>query len=263
MDCGKELDEIPEMNFALILAAGFLFLKTGEKFATQESAGPTVALLTTFIGQQTGTTFEPRVLNDPAQAEKYCTTGKPTVGIVTPGFYLAYGKMLGMEPVLEIKRQQVAMERYVLVTKGTVLDALADKTIATPLALEPQFVAGVILQNRLGAGVRLQPITDVEGAVMDLVEGAKNAPAAVLMEEGIWQVIHADAELGPQVKAVFTSDELPGNLVVTFGGKGTVGKLKDALKATPAEILSSIRVETFSEVNMERLKKAEERFCGK
>ena len=168
-----------------------------------------------------------------------------------------------MEPVLEIKRQQVPVERYVLVTKGAVLDALADKTIATPLALEPQFVTGVILQNRLGAGVRLQPITDVEGAVMDLVEGAKNAPAAVLMEEGIGQVIHADAELGPQVKAVFTSDELPGNLVVTFGGKGTVGKLKDALKATPAEILSSIRVETFSEVNMERLKKAEERFCGK
>ena len=263
MDCGKELDEIPKMNFALILAVGFLFLKTGEKFATQESAGPTVALLTTFIGQQTGATFEPYVLNDPAQAEKYCTTGKPAAGIVTPGFYLAYEKTLGMEPVLEIKRQQVTAERYVLVTKDAALETLADKTIATPLARESQFVAGVILQGRLGAGVRLQPITDIEGAVMDLVEGAKNAPAAVLMEEGTWQAIHADAELGPQVKAVFTSDELPGNLVVKFAGPLETGKLKAALKATPAEILGSIRVEVFAEVNVDRLKKAEEQFHGK
>ena len=251
------------MNFALIIAAGFLFLKTGEKFATQESAGPTVALLTTFIGQQTGTTFEPHVLNDPSKAAEYCAAGQPVAGIVTPGFYLAYGKTLGLEPVLEIKRQQVAAERYVLVTKGAALETLAGKSIATPLAAEPRFVAGVILRGKLGVDVRLQPVTDVEGAVLDLVEGAKNAAAAVLMEEGTWQVIRADAELGAQVKAVFTSDELPGNLVVKFAGKVDTDKLKAALKATPSEILSSIRVEKFDEIQTDRLKRAEELFHGK
>ena len=251
------------MNFALILAVGFLFLKTGEKFATQESAGPTVTLLTTFIGQQTGTTFEPRVLNEPGQAAEYCAAGKVAAGIVTPGFYLANRKALGMEPILEIKRQQVAAERYVLVTKGATLATLAGKPIATSLAAEPRFVAGVILQGKLGAEVRLQSITDVEGAVMDLIEGAKTAAAAVLMEEGTWQVIRADAELGPQVHAVFTSDEMPGNLVVLFADKLDAGKLKAALKATPAEVLGSIRVEKFDDIHHERLNRAAELFHGK
>ena len=248
------------MNLMVVLAAGFLFLKTGEKFATQESAGSTVALLTTFIGQQTGAPFEPHVFNDPSQAAKYCASGKPAAGIVTPGFYLAYGKTLGMEPIFEINRQQVTAERYVLVTKGAALATLTGKTIATPLAAEPRFVASVILQGKLGADVRLQLVTDVEGAVMDLVEAVKNAPAAVLMEEGTWQVIHADAELGSQVKAVFISDELPGNLVVLFSDKCDAGKLKAALQLTPAEILGAIRVEKFYGINHERLSHAEKLF---
>ena len=251
------------MNFALIMAVGFLFLKTGEKFATQESAGPTVALLTTFLGQQTGTNWEARVLNDPGAAVEYCTAGRPAAGIVTPGFYLAYGKQLGMEPVLEIKRQQVAAERYVLVTKGAALATLTGRTIATPLAAEPRYVAGVILQDKLGADVPLQRVTDVEGAVMDLVEGAKNAAAAVLMEEGAWQAIHADPELGPQVQAVFISDELPGNLVVRFAGALAAGPLRAALQATPAEIRGNIRVDAFGAVDVARLQRAEARFHAK
>jgi len=165
-----------------------------------------------------------------------------------------------MEPVLEIKRQQVPVERYVLVTKGAALEALTGKTIATPLATEVRFVTGVILQGKLSSDVRLLPVTDVEGAVMDLVEGAKNAPAAVLMEEEAWQVIHADAELGAQVKAVFTSCELPGNLVVIFAGKFDAGKLKAAVRTIPAEILGSVRVESFAEINAARLRQAEELF---
>ena len=251
------------MNFMLILAAGFLFLKTGEKFATQESAGPTVALLTAYVGQKTGVVFEPLVLNDPGQAAEYCATGKPVVGIVTPGFYLAHGKMFGMEPLLEIKRHQVATERYVLVTTGTVLETLIGKTIATPLAAEPRFVADVILQGKIGVDVRLQTVVDVEGAVLDLIEGTKNAAAAVLMEEGAWQVIHADAELGPQLKAVFTSDELPGNLVVTIAGKCDAGKVKAALLSTPVEILDSVRIQSFVEINVARLQQARERFHAK
>ena len=250
------------MSWPLILAVGFLFLKTGEKFATQESAGPTVALLTTFIGQQTGVAVEPRVLNEPSRAAEYCAADKPAAGIVTPGFYLAYGKTLGMEPVLEIKRQQVAAERYVLVTKGAELATLTGQWIATPLAAEPRFVASVILQGKLGVTVRLQPVMDVEGAVVDLVEGAKTAAAAVLMEEGAWLAIHADPELGPQVKAVFISDEVLGNLVVRFAGPLDVGKLKTALQGTPVDILSSIRVEKFYDIHQDRLQRAEKLFHG-
>ena len=250
------------MNFALLLAAGFLFLKTGEKFATQESAGPTVALLTAYLGQQTGVPFEPRVLNDPRAAAEYCAAVKPLAGIVTPGFYLAYGKSLGMEPVLEIIRQPIVVERYVLVTKGVGLSSLTNQPIATLLAGEPQFVASVILQGKLGATVQLQPITDAEGAVMDLVEGAKNAAAAVLLEAGAWQVIQADPELGPQLKVVFTSEELPGNLVVLFAGSLPPDQLKAALLATPADLRDSIRVAKFNHIQQDRLQRASALFHG-
>ena len=250
------------MNLALLLAAGFLFLKTGEKFATQESAGPTVALLTAYLGQQTGVPFEPRVLNDPGPAAEYCAAVKPAAGIVTPGFYLAYGRSLGMEPILEIVRQPIVAERYVLVTKGAELAALTNQPIATLLAAEPHFVTRVILQGKLGATVQLQPITDTEGAVMDLVEGAKNAAAAVLLEAGAWQVIQADPELGPQLKVVFTSDELPGNLVVLFPGSLPADKLKAALQATPVELRDSVRVAKFNNLQQDRLQRASALFHG-
>ena len=244
------------MNCALILAVGFLFLKTGEKFATQESAGPTVALFTSQLGE-----FEPHIFNDPDKALAYCVAGKPAAGIVTPGFYFANATALGMEPVLEIRRQKIAAERYVLVTKGAALETLTGQTIATPLAAEPEFVRLVILQNKLGA-VKLKATLDVEGAVYDLVEGAKAAAAAVLMEEGTWQAIKADAELGPQLKAVFMSEELPGNLVVKFASKLEAGQLKAALQAVPAELLDSIRVEKFVAIHQDRLKRAGELFHG-
>jgi len=242
------------MSLPILLAVGFLFLKTGEKFATQEAAGPTVTALTQHLGGD----FEPHVFNEPAKAIEYVTKAKPAAGIVTAGFYLTYAKALGMTPVLEVKRQKVPAERYVLVAKSQ-----PGAIIATPLAAEQNYVLAVILQGKFGDEIRLKPTTDVEGAVFDVVEGAKNADASVLMEEATWKVISADPELGQQVKAVFTSDELPGNLVVSFAGRADVEKLKSALKTTPPEILNSIQVEAFTEVDAARLKRAEERFHGK
>src|SRR6266404_9642837 len=118
----------------------FLFLKTGEKFATQEIAAPTVAGLTAYIGEKVaGATnaFEPRVMNDPVKAAEFSGKSKPALGIVTAGFYLTYAKALGMEPLLETKRTGVKEERYVLVARKEASDDLSKlegKTIATPLA---------------------------------------------------------------------------------------------------------------------------------
>jgi hypothetical protein len=272
VDRREELDGVPGMNWlTVIAAAGFLFLKTGEKFATQEAAGPTLALLTAYAGEKSGLELEPHVFNEPAKAIEYYTAAKPVVGIVTPGFYLTYAKALAMEPLLEANRLKMDAERYVLVVKKSAPDDLAaytGKTIATPLAAEERFVKAVVLQNKLGEEVRLNPVMDAEGAIFDLTEGAKNAPEAVLLEEASWNVINADADLGPQVKAIFTSDDLPRNLVVLFrdnAGKLDPTKLKDALKAMAADaagkgILDNIRVESFTEVGAARLKKAQELF---
>jgi hypothetical protein len=246
------------MNPALILAAtGFLFVKTGEKFATSESAGPTLAA---FLAQ-VDAGYEPRVFNDPGKAVEYAAKSKPAAGIVTPGFYLAYAKALGMEPILEVKRTDAPVERYVVVAKKTAGDE-PGPVMVTPLAAEQIYVLNVILAGKFGRELRLKPTLDVEGAVFDLVEGGKNAGDAVLMEEATWKVIAADPELGPVTKVVFTSEELPGNLVVRFAGQAAES-LKAKLLALPAEARGAIRVEAFQEVDEPRLSRARERFHGK
>lgn len=265
------VEKLGEKMSALVLVA-FLFLKTGEKFATQEAAGPTVSAFTAHVGEKSGgVKFEPQVLNKPAKAVEFVGTKKPALGIVTPGFYLAYEKALGMEPVLEVKRQGVAEERFVAVVKKSAGDDLAGKVIGTTLWDEELYVNGVILQGKLGDEVRLKPVEDVEAAVFDLVEGAKGAVDVVLMEEGAWKVFEKDEELGPKLKVAYRSEELPRNLVVLFranAGGVDVEKVKAALKGMNGtedgkKVLGSIRVESFVDVNQEQLTKASKLFHAK
>ncbi len=255
----------------------FLFLKTGEKFATQEIAGPTVEALTAYVGDKVaGTTnaFEPRVMNDPVKAAEFCGRSKPALGIVTPGFYLTYAKALGMEPLLETKRIGLKEERFVLVTRKEANDDLTKlegKTIATPLANEQWYVTSVILQSKLGEEIRLKPTMDVEGAVFDLAEGGKNATDAVLLESGAWDLFKDDPESGGKLKVLYQSDELPRDLVVVFGPAGgtlNIDKVKQALKdmsGTEAgqKVLRNIQVESFTDINQSRLSGAEKLFHGK
>jgi hypothetical protein len=258
------------MMTSVLLAAAFLFLKTGEKFATQDAAGPTVSAFTAFVGKQLdGAKFEPQVLNQPAKAVEFVATKKPAIGIVTTGFFLAYAKALDMEPLLEVKRQDVPAERYVLVVKKSAGDEIDGKVIGTTLSDEEVFVTRVALQGKAGDEVRLKPVTDPEGAVFDLVEAAKDAADAVLLEECLWQVFEKDEELGPKLKVAYRSEELPGQLLVMFRAnaeKLPAGKVKEAFKSLSAtdagkEILASIRVAGFVDVNKERLEKVQAQYA--
>jgi phosphonate ABC transporter substrate-binding protein len=255
----------------------FLFLKTGEKFATQDVAGPTVAGLTEYVGEKAaGTTnaFTPYVMNDPVKAAEFCGKNKPALGIVTAGFYLTYAKALGMEALLEVKRMGVKEERYALVVRKDASDdpaKLEGKTIVTPLAGEQRYVGAVVLQGKLGEEIRLKQTMDVEGAVFDLAEGAKNAADAVLLEDGAWKVFKDDPDSGGKLKVVYQSEDLPQDLVVMFGPKADASgddKVKKVLKDMSGDddgkkILRSIQVESFTDVDADKLSRAEKQFYGK
>ncbi|MCS7049256.1 MAG: phosphate/phosphite/phosphonate ABC transporter substrate-binding protein [Verrucomicrobiae bacterium] len=250
-----------------VLMALFLFLKTGERFATQETAGPVLSELTAYVGQRIGATMEPRVFNEPARAVELCARQKPRAGIVTPGFYLAYRKALGMQPLLEVHREQVEAERYVLVarkTNGTPPTDWTGKTIATTLAAEERYVRGVILQDKLGQELRLEPVRNVEDSLFDLVEDAADAPDAVLVEEAAWKVFVADPEFDSRLAVVFRSEELPRDLVVSFSDSPDPALVTTLRQMSDEEegrrILRSIRVACFTPVNMERLEHAERLF---
>ena len=255
----------------IILAVAFLFLKTGEKFATQETAGQAVTGFTTYLGEKAGVTFEPEVMNNPVKAAEFVAAKKPAAGIVTPGFYLAYAKALHMDPLLETKRVKVPEERYVLVAKKDAGDDFHNKTVATTLAAEERYVTGVIFQNKFDDDVRLKSVTDLENPLFDIMEGRKDAPDGVLMESSQWDVFKDDPEFATKLRVVLTTDPLLHNLVVLFrdnAGTLDVDKLKAALKAmndTPAgqTILRNIRVEAFIDLDSDRLTKAEAKFLGK
>ena len=91
------------------------------------------------------------------------------------------------------------------------------------------------------------------------------------MEEGAWTLYKDDPELGPKLKVVFESAELPRDLVVVFRPNATgldVEKLTTTLKAMSADdtgksVLRGIRVEAFEDVNQERLSKAQALFHAK
>ena len=127
------------------------------------------------------------------------------------------------------------------------------------------------MQDKFGRELRLKPATDLEGAVFDLAEGTRDAADAVLIEEGAWALFRDDAELGPKLKVVFQSRGLPCDLVVVFRPNAVgldVEKAKATLKAMSADdagkpVLRSIRVESFDDVNRERLTKAEALFHAK
>ena len=123
-----------------------------------------------------------------------------------------------------------------------------------------------MLAGKLGDEVRLKATTDVEGAVFDLVEKAKGAADAVLMEEAVWKLFEGDSELGPKLKVIFRSDELPRDLVVKFGDADDGKTVKTLKEMTGSEegkkILRSIRVEAFTDIDQDRLAKARKLFNG-
>lgn len=247
---------------AVMVLLGFLFLKTGEKFATQATAGPAVAEFMTALGHPLSVKFAPWVCNDPAKAVEYVTAKKPAFGIVTPGFYLAYAKALEMKPLMEVRRTGVGEERFVVVMRkaaGEGIAAVRGQMVATTLAAEERFVCGVVLEDKL-AEVRLKSVTDAEAAAFDVVEKGE----AVLLEEATWTALAKDEALGPKLKVVFRSAAMPGPLFVCFGkSRLEEAPVKAVLKDFDAAVIGKIRIEKFMDVDTNRLQQAEGRFHGR
>jgi hypothetical protein len=254
----------------------FLFLKTGERFATQEVAGPTVTALTKYLGDRLGRSdlFAPRILNEPVVAAEWAGRIRPAAGIVTPGFYLAYGKQLGLEPLLETQREGITSERYVLLARQTGpkdLNGWQGKTIATPLASEQRYVTGVILEGKFGDEMRLRYTPDIEGTLLDMADAGAHASDLALIEEAAWKTFGADPELGGKLQVIMQSAELPRDLVVIFrpnlNGIDSA-KVKQTIETMDTDdagraVLRSIRVSRFSTVDSNRLERARTLFLGK
>jgi ABC-type phosphate/phosphonate transport system substrate-binding protein len=92
-----------------------------------------------------------------------------------------------------------------------------------------------------------------------------------LLETAAWDLFKDDPDSGGKLKVVYQSDELPRDLVVAFGPTGgtlNVDRVKQVLKdmggsESEQKILRSIQVESFANIDQNRLSKAEKLFHGK
>lgn len=259
---------------SIFLLVGFLFLKTGEPFATQDIAGPTVAGLTGYLGEQLDVGFEPVVMNQPADAVLHVEKQKPAFGIVTAGFFLTYEKALGMQPLLQIRRLGRGGAKMVLVARQDAPDDLMEwsgQSIACALAAEERYLKAVVLAGQLGNEIRFEAVKDVEGAIFDLVEKTDTPFAAVLLEAAQWAFYRDDPELGAALKTIFTSAELPDDLLVGFGaGDEKAAPAADLVQALAAmketedgqRILRSVEIGRLDPIDDDRLGAARRLFHG-
>ena len=93
----------------------------------------------------------------------------------------------------------------------------------------------------------------------------------MLLETGAWNLFKDDPDSGGKLKVVYQSEELPHDLVVAFAPKTdavNLDKLKQVLKDMNSnedgqKVLQSIRVDSFVDIDLGRLSKAEKLFYGK
>ncbi len=194
--------------------AGFVILKTGERFAVQEKAEDVLADFGGWVAPRVGqAALVGRITNRPDEALARVRETKPLFAIVSPAFYLEHRETLGMALLAQTRRNGLATERYaVLAAKG---GPKAPKRLSTSLASEDAYVRKVALAGG-PASCELVPSNWVGDDVAAIAEEDPEAPEAVLVDRATLEFFRKDEVLWGALEVVFESEDLPPDVVVAF-----------------------------------------------
>lgn len=203
---------------ALPLAAedgGFVVLKTGERFASQERAAQVLADFGGWVAPKTGSAaLTGKITNKPEEATSLIRDGKPLFAIVSPAFYLEHREELGMAVVAQTRRRGLATEKYaILVAKGAKADLAK---ISTSIASEEKYLRKVVLAGSPAEKAALAPSAWVGDDVAAMAEKDPSAPAAILLDAATTAFFREDAVVWGEVDVAWESEELPPDAVVVF-----------------------------------------------
>lgn len=256
-------------------SASFLMVKLGDPAATADLAAPFLDLLTTCLASHVekfvGTTLIAHISNREVDAVRLLAEQQPILTFVSPGFYLQHLRApeLKAEVVAQMPRFGSSVERYHLVVrKDSPAQSLTDlqgKTVHTSRAIDWPYLKRVVFTGELlpGEDFVLEPSKNLSDDLfaMTEVDDDESAPDALLFDSELLQFFASDDLIWPQLTVIWTSVELPRDLVVTLGADWNVAlreQLFSALQGMPEhddgrKVLDLMQSRGFARPGLEQL----------
>lgn len=189
---------------------------------------------------------------------------KPTMVVADPATYLAHRAAWKLSPVARMGRAD-ALKYHLLVRAGSSkkLEELAGKTILTPLAHDPRFVARVLFGGKLkGASLKLERARRPLAAIRKVARG--KADAALI--DGAAYAYLGELKLPVELVSIFRSKGLP-QLTLSVVGKGGKAESKRILRALPklcqgagAELCKTFGITSFAKASPGAYRRLEQRY---
>lgn len=195
--------------------------------------------------------------------------GRAALALVPLPFYLEHGERMALTPVLEVLPASGEAERWSLVArKGAVREpaGLGEWELVGIPGYAPRFVRRVALAGwgTLPADVRIRFSSRV---LSDLRRAAAGEPVAVLLDAAQSAALDS-LPFAAELEVVARSPELPANLLCRVGTRLTAEEEAGVVRALLAlvgdeagrEVLASLRIERFREVDGRALQAVEKAF---
>ena len=192
---------------------------------------------------------------------------KPTIGVVSLGFYLAHRKKLVLRPLLWSRPDEAY---HILVKKGTAktLEDLKGQSITGTPLVESEFVRRLVLSDSSVSAVvkswKTHPIRLFSKGVRDVRRGRKRAVLLSERELNGVKKLRSAAEL----EVIHTTSGFPTGVVVAFGNpsRDRIGQaIMSALiglesSDTGRDLLKTMGISGFTRIDARRLKAFEDAF---
>jgi len=152
-----------------------------------------------------------RYFTDEKEALAYIKANKPGFVLSSLGFYLKYGKPLGLKVINQaILNGKTESKYYVVVKKGAYksIDELAGKTMAGAHLQEPEFVERIVFENRMIFGVDVNILP--ERALRSLRKLTKGKVDAVILDQKEYNSL-GELDFAKELELIFSSAPIPNN----------------------------------------------------
>lgn len=257
-------------------ATFYVILKTGDEAATSEKASQFLSDFSAYLnGKAPFLKQKPLrglITNKTEEALALIQKQQPLFALVSPAFYLEHLKGTSA-PIDQIPRFGLNVEHYSLVAAKSgpaSLSGLKGQTIRTLVFDEVNYLKRVVFPSSFqpGRDFALQQTMNMADEVFLMTEKEKGAAAALLMDEELLHFFQSDPLVWPELKVLWTSDDLPRDLVVNLDNRldaAEVQQLQKAFAEMPKDPLGSRLIQLmqttgFVPVNQELLNRARVKF---
>lgn len=257
-------------------ASFFVIVKTGDEAATQEKAAQFLSDFSTYLNGKAPflkqKPLQGLIANRTDEALALLQKQQPLFALVSPAFFLEHLEKTAA-PINQIPRFGLNVEHYYLVAAKSgpaSLSALKGKTVRTLVLEEANYLKKVVFPPSFqpGGDFALRQASNMADEVFLMTEKEKGAADALLMDEELLHFFQSDPLVWPALKVLWTSEDLPRDLVVNLDNRLSASEIQQLQKAfaeMPKDPLGSkliqlMQTSGFVPVNQGLLDRARTRF---